>query len=351
MQVLFTPAEIASITKPKSTRGATTETVRGLAALAGAGVGDLSFLGNAKYKTEVAKTRASVVLLPLDYPGDPSPNQLFLHVENPSVALALVCARLEQLLWPKPAPGIHASACVAPSAQIAASATVGPLCVVEEGAVIDAGTHLQAQVFVGRNARIGEDCWLMPGVVLTAECVLGNRVRLQPGVVIGSDGFGYELVKGRHEKVPQVGAVIIGDDVEIGANSTLDRARFSRTEVGEGTKIDNLVQVAHNVIIGKHCLLCAQVGISGSTTLGDYVVLGGQAGLAGHLTLGKAAKAGGGAAVTADVPAGGFVNGSPAIPYMLERRVAVLKQRLPELFRRVDLLEASIAISKKSSAP
>jgi UDP-3-O-[3-hydroxymyristoyl] glucosamine N-acyltransferase len=217
---------------------------------------------------------------------------------------------------------------------------VGPLCVIEEGALVGEGAHLQAQVFVGRNARIGEGCWLMPGVILATECELGRRVRLQPGVVIGSDGFGYEFVRGRHEKVPQVGHVLIGDDVEVGANSTLDRARFSRTEVGEGTKIDNLVQIAHNVIIGKHCLVCAQVGISGSTVLEDYVVLGGQAGIGGHIRIGKGAKAGGQAGITSDVAAGAFVNGNPAIPFQLERRLAILHQRLPDLFKRVDALEA-----------
>jgi UDP-3-O-[3-hydroxymyristoyl] glucosamine N-acyltransferase len=218
---------------------------------------------------------------------------------------------------------------------------------VEEGAVIGERSHLQGQVYVGRGAAVGDDCWLMPGSVVAAECVLRNRVRLQPGVIIGSDGFGYEFLGGRFEKLPQVGMVLIEDDVEIGANSTVDRARFSRTVVGEGTKIDNLVQVAHNVVIGRHCVLCAQVGISGSTTIGDYVVLAGQAGVAGHLTLGKGSKVGGGAGVSQDVAPGDFVNGSPAIPFMLERRLAVLKQRLPELFKRVGALEAQ---TKKSSS-
>ncbi|RFC47038.1 MAG: UDP-3-O-[3-hydroxymyristoyl] glucosamine N-acyltransferase [Verrucomicrobia bacterium] len=339
MQVSFTPAELQAITQPKQVRGATTETVRSIGALGTAGPGELSFLGNPKYRSEVAATRASVVLLPVDYDGQPQPNQLFLLVDNPSVGLARICARIEQLLWPKPAPGIHPSAQVAQGAQVAATATVGPLCVVEEGAVVGERTHLQAQVFVGRGAQIGDDCWLMPGVILAAECVLANRVRLQPGVVVGSDGFGYEFVAGRHEKVPQVGIVLIGDDVEIGANSTLDRARFSRTVVGEGTKIDNLVQIAHNCTIGRHVILCGQVGISGSTTLGDYTVLGGQAGIGGHLTIGAKAKIGGQSKVTFDVEPGAYINGSPGIPYMLGQRLEVLHRKLPELFKRVDTLE------------
>lgn len=226
MQVSFTSADLLAITQPKEARGTTTETVRGIASLGTAGPGELSFLGNSKYRSEVAATRASVVLLPPDYDGAPRANQLFLLVDNPSVALARLCSRIEQLLWPKPAPGIHSSAQVAPGAKVAASATVGPLCIIEDGAVVGERTHLQGQVFVGRGAQIGDDCWLMPGVILAAECILRNRVRLQPGVVVGSDGFGYEFVGGRHEKTPQVGIVLIEDDVEIGANSTLDRARF-----------------------------------------------------------------------------------------------------------------------------
>jgi UDP-3-O-[3-hydroxymyristoyl] glucosamine N-acyltransferase len=350
MQVLFTPEEVAAIVHAKAARGSTTENIRGLAALGDAAPGDLSFLGNAKYKAEVPTTRASVVLLPADFVGEPRPGQLFLLVDNPSVALARVCARIEQELWPKAAPGVHASAVVASDARVAQSATIGPLCVVEPGAVIGEHAHLQAQVFVGRNAVIGDESWLMPGVIVATECQLGKRVRVQPGAVVGSDGFGYEFVKGRHEKVPQVGVVVIGDDVEIGANSTLDRARFSRTTVGEGTKIDNLVQIGHNVVIGNHCLLCAQVGISGSTRLEDYVVLGGQVGVGGHITLHKGVKAGGQAGITADIAAGTFVNGTPAIPYLLERRVAVLQQKLPELFRRVDTLEAQLLDAKKSSS-
>lgn len=339
MPVAYTPAEIAAIVGAQRTTGATTRQIRDIAALTTARPGDLSFLGNTKYRSQVADSAASVLLLPLDYRGKPQPDQVFLFVENPSVALAQVCARIEQALWPKPQPGVHPSAVVVPTAKVDATAHIGPLCVVEAGAQIGAGSVLQASVFVGRDARIGEGCWLMPGVVLGASCSLANRVRLQPGVVIGSDGFGYEFIKGRHEKIPQIGVVEIGDDVEIGANSTLDRARFSRTVVGQGTKIDNLVQVAHNVIIGQHCILCAQVGVSGSTTLEDFVILGGQSGLGGHITLGKGSKVGGGAGLTTNIPAGAYVNGTPAIPYMLERRIAVLQQRLPDLFKRVEALE------------
>jgi UDP-3-O-[3-hydroxymyristoyl] glucosamine N-acyltransferase len=337
MQVSFSAAEVAAIVQPKTTLGSTSAVIRGLAALTDASAGDLSFLGNPKYKTDVATTKASIVLLPADFSGTPQPDQQYLLVDNPSVALAKLCSRIEQTLWPKPAPGVHRSA-VVDGATIAASATVGPQCVVEPGARIGERVHLQGQVFVGRNAVIGDDSWLMPGVIVGAECSLGQRVRLQPGVVIGSDGFGYEFVQGRHEKVPQVGVVTIGDDVEIGANTTIDRARFSRTSIGEGTKIDNLVQIAHNCVIGRHCIICAQVGISGSATLEDYVVLGGQVGVAGHLTIKKGAKVGAQSGIAGDIEPGAFMNGTPAIAYNLERRLLVLQRKLPELFKRVDTL-------------
>lgn len=339
MQVAFTPDEIAAIAQARGRRGATAETIRGIAALGAAVPGDLSFLGNPKYRADVAVTRASVVLLPPGYAGEPRPDQLFLEVDNPSLALARVCIRIERALWPKPLPGIHPSAVVAPGASVAPSATVGPLCIIEDGAAVGAGTHLQARVFVGRGAKVGDDCWLMPGATVAAECTLGNRVRMQPGSVVGSDGFGYEPVGGRNERLPQVGTVAIADDVGIGANTTIDRARFGQTRVGEGTKIDNLVQVAHNVVIGRHCLICAQVGISGSTTVGDYVVLAGQVGVVGHLSIGKGARVGGQSGVTRDLEPGAVVNGNPCIPLMLELRIVALQHRLPEFFRRLQAVE------------
>lgn len=350
MQVSYSATDLVAILQPKSQRGATSAAVRGIASLADAEAGDLSFLGNPKYKPEVATTRASVVLLPADYVGEPRPDQLFLLVDNPSIALAHLCSRIEQSLWPRPAPGVHASAVIDPAARVAATATVGPLCVIEAGAVIGERVHLQAQVFVGRNAVVGDDGWVMPGCVIETECSLGKRVRLHPGVVIGSDGFGYEFADGRHEKVPQVGTVVVGDDVEIGANSTLDRARFSRTVIGEGTKIDNLVQIAHNVLIGRHCIICAQVGISGTTKIEDYVVLGGQAGVAGHLTIGRGAKIGAQSGVSSPIPAGSFVNGTPAYSFQLERRVVVLQRRLPELFKRVDAISDHLRLAEKPSS-
>jgi len=351
MSISLKPEEIRAITGAARVSGQTPATITGVASLEAAEAGDLSFLGNAKYRSAVPASRASLILLPEDYEGsEPSEGQSYLFVKNPSAALASICSRIEQTLWPKPEAGVHSTAVVGASAQVDPTATVGPLCVVEAGARIGARAHLQAQVFVGAGAVIGADCWLMPHSAVSAQCRLGSRVRLHPGVVIGADGFGYEFLNGRHEKVPQVGTVVLEDDVEIGANSTIDRARFSQTRVGEGTKIDNLVQVGHNVTIGKHCILCSQVGIAGSTTLEDYVILGGQAGVSGHLRIGKAAKAGGQAGIIADVEPGVFISGYPAMPHGLAIRLQVLQRRLPDLFKRVGEIEQQLSSFSHSIA-
>lgn len=343
MAPAFTAAQLIDLVRPERTLGTTTATITSIAPLDSAGPGDLSFLGNPKYRPAVAGCRASVLLLPADYEGEPPAGQLWLLLANPSVGLTRICRRLEQLLWPKPAAGVHPSAVIDPTAQIAATAHVGPLCLVEAGAQVGDGAVLQGGAFVGARARIGAGSWLAPRSVVAADCVLGARVRLQAGAVVGSDGFGYDTVQGRHEKIPQIGNVVLGDDVEIGANTTIDRARFSRTVVGEGTKIDNLVQIAHNCTIGRHCLIVAQVGIAGSTTLGDYVVLGGQVGVAGHLQIGSLTKVGAQAGLNRDLPPKSFVSGTYALPHLLEQKFQILRGQLPELFKRVDRLETLLA--------
>lgn len=347
MPLAFTLAELASLTGAKAVEGACVAPLTGVAALAEAGPADLSFLGNAKYAGAVATSRAGVILVPVAFAGQPVAGQAFLRVDNPSYALALLCSVLESRLWPRPPAGVHATVVVAGSARVDPAAHVGPLCVVGEGAEVAAGAVLEARCHVGAHAAVGVDCWLKPGVVVGDYCVLGARCRVQSGAVIGSDGFGYEPVDGEIRRIPQIGNVVLEDDVEIGANSTLDRARFSRTVVGRGTKIDNLVQIAHNVRIGRQCLITAQVGIAGSTTLGDHCVLGGQSGVAGHLTLGDRVKLGAQAGLFEDVPADGFMNGTPAVPFGLERRLVVLSRRLPDLFKKVDSLTASLDSARR----
>jgi UDP-3-O-[3-hydroxymyristoyl] glucosamine N-acyltransferase len=347
MTTSFTIAELAALTGAEAVEGACAGPVTGVAALAEATSADLSFLGNAKYADAVAASRAGAILVPVAFAGKPAAGQAFLRVANPSYALALFCGVLEARLWPRPPAGIHATAVVAASAKVDPSAHVGPLCVIGEGAVVAAGAVLEARCHVGPRASVGADCWLKPGVVVGDYCVLGARCRIQSGAVIGSDGFGYEPVNGEIRRIPQIGNVVLEDDVEVGANSTLDRARFSQTVVGRGTKIDNLVQIAHNVRIGRQCLITAQVGIAGSTTLGDHCVLGGQSGVAGHLTLGDRVKLGAQTGLFEDVPADGFMNGTPAVPFGLERRLVVLSRRLPDLFKKVDSLTASLDSAKR----
>jgi len=350
MEISLSVQEIASICGASRQQGHFTGPVTGIASLAQAKAGDLSFLASGKYRRQLETTEASVILVPETFEAEPPEGKTFLFVANPSRALMQIGRRLEAQLWPKPPPGIHPTAVVSPSASVDPTAVVGPFCVIEADACIGPGSWLEAQAFVGRAVRIGRDCRLGPGVRVLAECILGDRVYLHAGVVVGGDGFGYETDAGRHEKIPQIGNVVIRDDVEVGPNSTIDRARMGSTMIGEGTKIDNLVQVGHNCIIGRHCILCAQVGLAGSTTLEDYVVMGGQSGTGGHLTIGKGAMVGGQSGVHTDLEAGAKVRASPMMPLLAANRYYVLREKLPALFRRVDALEAAVGLSGKASS-
>src|SRR6185436_3942061 len=212
-------------------------------------------------------------------------------VDNPYLAFQLA-VRIFRPDRDRPQPGIHPTAVVASDAKLGEGVSIGPWSVIESGAQLGARVVVGAHGYVGPRAEIGDDTSLYPRVTIREECVLGARCILHPGVVVGSDGFGFAFDQGRYHKVPQVGNVVIGDDVEVGANTTIDRATTHSTRIGDGSKIDNLVQIGHNVVIGKHCIVVAQVGISGSTELADYVTIGGQAGLVGHIKLGRGAQVG-----------------------------------------------------------
>ncbi|HAV12433.1 MAG TPA: UDP-3-O-(3-hydroxymyristoyl)glucosamine N-acyltransferase, partial [Opitutae bacterium] len=342
MAFAYTPQRILQIVgETADCVGAYDDAIVGISSLSEAIAGDLSFLGNPKYRPEVEASKASVLLLPKDYEGSPKQGQLFIKLENPSFALALICRDIENTLNPKPEPGIHASAVVHPDAVVSPLASVGPLCVIGQGAKIGAAV-LEAHVSVGRYARIADDAYLFPRVVVADYCEIGLRNRLQAGCVIGSDGYGYEFHEGAHQRVPQIGKVVLEEDVDIGANSTLDRARFGSTIIGTGTKVDNQVQIAHNVRVGKGCLIVAQVGISGSTELGDGVVVAGQAGIAGHLKIGSGAMIAGGTAVTSSIDPKAKVRGYPVMPMMQFNRIAILQRKLPELFKRFDQVEKTV---------
>jgi len=321
--------------------GAYEGTVQGISSLSEAQSGDLSFLGNPKYRSAVANSKASVLLVPKDYHEAPRAGQLYLKLENPSFSLALICRDIELSLLPKPVAGIHPSAVIEPDAEVSPEASVGAFCYIASGAKVGAAI-LESHVSVGRFAQIKDETHIFSRVSVGDYCEIGERNRLLSGCVIGADGFGYEYFDGGHQRVPQIGNVVTAADVDVGANSTIDRARFGSTQIGAGTKIDNQVQIGHNVRVGQQCLIVAQVGISGSTVLGDGVVVGGQAGLAGHLKVGSGAMIAGGTAVVSDIAAKTKVRGYPAMPLMLFNRMTVLQRKLPDLFKRFDQLEKTV---------
>lgn len=316
--------------------------IHGFATLQDAEPGDLSLFSNHRYRNQLRATRASAVLMPLTWTEFP-PNAACIGVANPSRAFDL----LVDELGPQPAPFrpcVHPTAVVSDSVVMdRAAVAIGANAVIDENAEIAAGVEIGAGCYVGRNVRIGAGSRLFANATVHERCVVGERVILHSGVVIGADGFGYELERGRHRKVPQLGTVQIDNDVEIGAGSMVDRGRIGRTRIGEGTKIDNLVQVGHNVVIGKHCILVSGVAIAGSAVVGDYVVMAAGAGIAGHVNVGSQSTIGGRAGVTKDVPAGSAVLGFPAVQAREERRRIGSVARLPQLLARMKELEARVA--------
>ncbi len=306
--------------------------------------GDLTFAENENYFARAEQSAASAILAPAPFT---SAGKTLIRVPNPRVAFA----RVLPLFFPpeKLAPGIHPTAVVSASAQVDPTAHIGPHCVIGERTRIGARTALRGGNHVGADCRIGDDVCLYPNVVVYHRVQIGHRVSIHAGAVIGSDGFGYVLDEGRHRKVPQVGNVIIEDDVEIGASVTVDRATLGSTVIGQGTKIDNLVQIAHNVRIGAHCVIVAQAGIAGSTQLGSYCVLAGQAGVAGFLKIGNQVTVAAQAGVMRDVPDGQKVLGSPAVPDKEAKRQMIGIMQLPELIKRVRQLEKQVA--ELSDAP
>ena len=322
--------------------------ISSIGALDKAEKGQITFLGNKKYAAEVPSTRASAVILPRSYKAGLPEGATVVRVDNPSAELGKICALIEKELYAKPHYSIHPTAVIDRNARVSHNSYIGPNVVICDGAEISEGCVIYGNNYIGRHVKIGEDSVLMPNSVVMDHCILGKRVRLQPGVVIGSDGYGYEFVDGRHVRIPQVGIVLLEDDVDIGANTCVDRARFDKTVIGAGTKIDNLVQVAHNVQIGKGALLVSQVGISGSTKIGDYAVLGGQVGVAGHLSIGAGSMIGGQSGVNGDIPPKSYVRGTPPRPYMHAHKIEVLLDKLPDFFDRLKDVEKALNIQKKT---
>ena len=340
----LTAADIAKLAEgPLKGDGA--RPIAGAAPLEKAGPSDMAFLADTAMAARAAACQAGCLLAPLgaeellkDFKG------ALIFTKNPKYVFMLALRLIETAARPLPEPGIHPAATVSPKASVGANVHIGPCAVVEEGAVLGANSIIGAQSYVGRNARIGARTRLYPGVKIMDACEIGIEVIIHAGAVIGSDGYGYISPRGTHEKIPQLGKVVIEDKVEIGANTAIDRAALEFTLVGAGTKIDNLVHIAHNVKIGKNCLIIAQAGIAGSTVIGDNVIIAGQAGISDHLTIGDntviMAKTG----VMSDLGPNQLVFGHTARPRLQAMKVEALLNKLPDMHRTLNKIKKQLGI-------
>ncbi len=321
--------------------------ITGVAGIREAREGDLTFLANPRYEPYLEMTQASAVIVSKNHRNTGKP-----LIENPNPYLAFLKAvRLFAGEQERPRVGVHPSAVVAVDAFVALDASIGPHVVVESNASIGARAIVHAGCYIGARARLGDEVLLYPNVTVREECALGDRVIVHSGTVIGSDGFGFVRDGDVYRKLPQVGNVEIGDDVELGANVTIDRATTGTTRIGAGSKIDNLVQIAHNVQIGRNCIVVAQVGISGSTVLGDHVVLAGQVGIVGHIEIGDGATVGAQSGVSKSVKPGERVFGTPAMPLRQAKRIEASIRNLPELIQTVRALKRRVEELEGSKEP
>ncbi len=344
-----TVAEIARLVGGQAVGDANT-VISGVADLANAGPTDISFLENQKYAATAAASFAGCLFLPPQSKDTPCAAKAKILVDEPRGAFAVLLSIIDQSRRGFAAPVLSPKASIHPCAKLASGVSVGDFCVIEKDAVIGEGTVVMPQCYVGEGAKIGKGCRIYPQVVLRDDCSLGDRVIVHPGTVIGADGFGFTTDKntGRHTKIPQIGNVTIGDDVEIGANVTIDRAAIGSTVIENGVQIDNLVQIAHNVRIGRGSVIVSQVGIAGSVKIGNGVVLGGQVGVAGHLSICDRTQVGAQSGVmsnvlphTPDKP-GPILFGSPARPHREAFKLQALFGRLPELFDKVKEIEKKL---------
>ena len=337
-------AELAELTGG-TVEGDAQRTATGVNSLKLAAENEVSFLSNIKYKSQLENTKAGIVLLSPELPFQPKADQTFIRCANPDKAFTKICG----IFAPEPQkfePGVHPTAVVHPSAKLAEGVYVGPTAVIEQGAVIGKNTVIGAGVYVGEFTQIGENCMIYPNVSILRHCRLGNKIIIHAGATIGSDGFGFTPTFTGLVKVPQNGIVQIDDNVEIGANTTVDRARFGKTWIKKGVKIDNLVQVAHNVIIGESSALIAQSGVAGSAELGRGVIIAAQAGVNGHITLGDGSKVAGCSAAERSLPPGAAAFGTPGESqedwvdrHMLPRKVRKLTARIEKLEAMLSALQ------------
>lgn len=347
----LTAADVAKAISGTVVRGDPAFPIAGVSGLRGAGPSDISFIADRQYVRVAAETRAAALVAPegLELP-DTGAATVLIRVRDMDAAMS----RLTELFAPPeppPPPGVHPAAVVGRNVSMGAGVSVGACAVIEDDVRIGDGTIIGALVFLGRGAVLGCHATIHPRVTICGGCRIGNNVVLHSGVVVGGHGFGYVFRDGRHQRVRQIGTVVIEDDVEIGSNTTIDRARFGATRIGRGTKIDNLVMIAHNVQVGEHCIITGQCGIAGSAVLGNYVTLGAKAGLADHVKMGDGSVAAGRSGVSKDVPPGGAVMGMPAEPVQLGRRRVAAVRKLPELIETVrDLRKKVDRLLKKNEA-
>ncbi len=315
--------------------------ITGVNGLQEAEPGDLCFVRNDSFLPKLAETKASAALI--SKAVEPLPLSAAIVVDAPEQAFVRVLQLFAAEQSPRPAAGVHERACVAPGAVLGEGVSVGPGACVEEGASLGDRVVLYPGVYIGRGSEIGPDTIIYPNAVIREGVRIGARCVLHAGVCIGSDGFGFVPMGGVWVKIPQVGRVEIGDDVEIGSNTAVDRATFGVTKIGNGVKVDNLVQIGHNVQIGEHSVIAGMAGVAGSTVIGRQVRIGASAGITGHITLGDGASVAARSGVTRSVAPGQVVSGFPAMDHAQQRRVMVVQAKLPELAKRVRELEARLA--------
>lgn len=344
----LTLTEIAQITQTVPS-AQTDVQISHLCALEDAQPGGICYITNLEKTANLNDLKASAVIVPETAKGTEIPfSGVLLHAKNPEWSFILLMKYVDAQRQ-KYTPGIHPTAVISQNAKLGANVSVGAYSVIEDGVTIGDNTVIFPQCYIGKDVTIGKNCYLYPQVVIREDCVLKDYVILQAGATIGSDGFGFTFHEGRHQKIPQIGNVVLGNDVEIQSNACIDRAKLSSTVIGDNTKIDNLVQVGHNVRVGQASIFCAQVGIAGTTEIGNGVVLAGQVGLAGHMKIGDRVQVGAQSGVMGDLESGKTYFGFPAIPQKEAFKQMAIMRKLPEMYKEFKNLQKELDATKKLS--
>lgn len=323
--------------------------ITALCALENAHAGGICYVTSLDKPELLAQLKASAVFVPADAKGKQVPFEgVLLYAQNPEWAFILLL-RYVDTQFQKHTPGIHPTAVISPTAKLGQNVCVGAYSVIEDGAIIGDNTVIFPQCYIGKEVTIGKNCYIYPQVVIREQCILKDHVILQAGATIGSDGFGFIFHDGRHQKIPQIGNVILGNDVEIQSNTCIDRAKITSTVVGDNTKIDNLVQIGHNVTIGMSSICCAQVGVAGTTDIGNGVILAGQVGLAGHMKVGDRVQIGAQSGAMGSIPAGQTYFGYPAMPQREAFKQQIALRKLPEMYKQFQQFQKEIQAFKELS--